>query len=242
MIKKVYRYIRQKMTKFFSFFKPRYLKPTLSTYLVANKIAPKGLIHVGANTAQEMEQYINLGNFPVVYIDPIDEMIQRISEKINRLKVNGHITLKACCSDHTGETISFNIASNNGESSSMLALGSHKSLHPEINYTESIETTTTTLDDLLNENIPGLQANILIIDTQGADLKVLIGAEETLKHIDAIYIEVSDFPIYENGATFDQIYQFLKERDFFCHAVSIKHIGYGDAFFVHKRKLNVHFG
>ncbi len=211
-------------------------KPNLSNFISDNKIQVAGIIHVGANTAQEIDQYAALGEIEVVWIDPIPDMVEQVSAKIKKRNLANHFVLEACCSDKTGERISFNVASNNGESSSMLDLGDHKKLYPEIEYTDTFEIETKTLDDLMNETLPEVQANILVVDTQGADLKVIKGAEKVLENIDAVYIEVSDFPLYEGGATFDEIYKFLTPKGFFCHNIIIKHLGYGDAFFIKNTK------
>lgn len=232
-------YIKAKLNKKS---REKMFKATLTTYIKANEVDVKGIIHVGANTAQEMEEYINLGDIEVIYIDPIGKMIEIIKNKISAHNLKNHMAVQACCSNISGDLVTFHVASNNGESSSMLELGTHGKLHPDIQYEESFEIKTITLDDLLQDTLSKLSANVLVIDTQGADLKVLQGSEKILNKIDAIYIEVSDLPVYEGGATFDEIYHFLTSRKYFCHSVNIKKIGYGNAFFVRNTIINNSYG
>ena len=78
---------------------------------------------------------------------------------------------------------------------------------------ESIKLKTTTLDAMVKENaLPYPQ--LMKIDTQGSELDILKGAEETIKHVDIIVVETPILP-YNNGApTFDNYINTLSGKGF----------------------------
>ena len=60
-----------------------------------------------------------------------------------------------------------------------------------------------------------MEKNILLkIDTQGYELEILKGAEQTLKYIEAIYAEVSLVELYKNQPLFDEIFKYIKKSGF----------------------------
>jgi len=86
----------------------------------------------------------------------------------------------------------FNVASNDGESSSLLSLGSHSELFPEVTMKTSIQVPTRRLDSVLAEH--GLEPpDFMIIDVQGAEYIVL-------KSLPASVLDrVAEFDFFENG-------------------------------------------
>lgn len=189
----------------------------------------RSILHVGANMGQERFHYAASGANPCIYVEPIDQVFAILSQNLQELP--GHLAVQAVCSDKAGETIQFNIASNEGQSSSMFALGEHARLHPEIGYTASQEMVTTTVDRV----IAGLQLaalpNVMVIDTQGADLKVLRGAVQTLAQVDAIFVEISEDPLYEGGCTHEEITAFLRPLGFRMRWMELNQFRWGDAFY-----------
>jgi FkbM family methyltransferase len=193
-------------------------------------MSPTGIIHVGANYGQEFEAYRDSGAETVVYVEPIPSIFAALKAKIGQAK--GHFAVKAVCSARAGEKIQFNVASNSGESSSILALGNHSKIHPGITYVEQEEMTTTTVDNIVSEYLNGKPLNLLVLDVQGAELLVLRGAEETLKKVDAVYTEISEQPLYEGGCTWPEINSFLSSFNFCLKHLSIGRSSYGDAFYL----------
>ena len=189
----------------------------------------RSILHIGANMGQERFHYAATGAAPCIYVEPIDQVFAILAQNLAELP--GHMAVQAVCSDQAGETIQFNIASNNGESSSMFGLGEHARLHPEIGYTASQEMVTTTVDRLMAGLEIDSHPNVMVIDTQGADLKVLQGAVETLAHIDAIFVEISEDPLYEGGCTHEQITAFLKPLGFRMRWMELNQFLWGDAFY-----------
>ncbi|ACK51654.1 methyltransferase FkbM family [Methylocella silvestris BL2] len=194
------------------------------------EIHPSGIIHVGANDGLEFDAYRQSRADTVVYVEPISSIHASLKAKVESCK--NHFAVRALCSSKSGEKVTFNISSNAGLSSSMLDLGNHAKIHPSISFVASEEMTTITLDDLLADKFPQSRFNLLVLDVQGAELMVLKGAVETLKSLDAVYTEISEAPLYDNGCTWRDLDSFLGPFDFWLKNMTIGRTGYGDALFV----------
>ena len=193
------------------------------------KLPRSGIIHVGANYAGEAKAYNAYGKVPIAFVEAVPSLYDKACASTAPYPMQR--VFNACCTDRNGDEVTFNVSSNRGMSSSIYPLGRHGELSPGITYVESFTTTTTRLDTLLDPHYKPDQFNLAVIDTQGADLVVLKGFGKFLDHVDAAYIEISDVPLYEGGATFDQIYQYLKERGFVCAYVKLTDSDWGNAFF-----------
>ena len=189
----------------------------------------RSILHIGANMGQERLHYAASGASPCIYVEPIDQIFAILVRNLQDMP--GHIAVQAVCSDIPGETIQFNIASNDGQSSSMLGLGQHANLHPDIGYMARQEMVTTSVDQV----IAGLQLdtppNVMVVDTQGADLKVLRGAVATLSRVDAIFVEISEDPLYEGGCTHEEISAFVRPLGFRMRWMELNQFRWGDAFY-----------
>jgi FkbM family methyltransferase len=201
-----------------------------------NYMQVDSIIHIGANEGQERFVYRSTGASRCIYIEPIGQVFDILERNISGWE--GHRALKALCSDRTGETITFNIASNGGESSSMLGLGDHAKFHPSIVYTRQETMSTVTLDDLLTEANIARQFNLVVIDTQGAELKVLRGATETVRNSDAFFVEVSESPLYDGGCTFAEITEYMGSMGLNLRWAQLNANGHGDAFYRRRSYLN----
>ncbi len=193
-------------------------------------IRPVGLMHVGANTGDEALDYVRAGIPTVIYVEPTPAAFAVLQARIAGFP--DHHAVRAVCSAAAGESVTFNVASNNAESSSLFALGNHGILYPEIVYTERLALVTTTVDDIIATAFPDRAPNLLIIDVQGAELLVLRGAEQALNAIDAVYCEVADIRLYEGSCTWPEIDAFLRERGFSLKHLALNPHHWGNALFV----------
>ena len=104
---------------------------------------------------------------------------------------------------------------NASQSGSLLPLGRHAQLYPQIVEQSEIGVQCSRLDDLLVEiGEDGRDEDHLNVDVQGAELMVIKGAEETLRNIDLINIEVNFDELYIGCPQIDDIDGFLAERGF----------------------------
>jgi FkbM family methyltransferase len=193
-------------------------------------IVPRGVIHVGANTGQEFEAYAATNAETVVYIEPIQAVYAALKNKVEGTK--GHFTVKALCSAVAGERLNFNVASNQGESSSILELSDHAKLFPDITYVEREEMITTTVDNIVSSRFAERRFDLMVIDVQGAELLVLKGAAETLKKIDAVFTEVSERPLYTGSCVWPEVDNFLGMYDFRLKYMAMNPYYYGNALYL----------
>lgn len=86
--------------------------------------------------------------------------------------------------------------------------------------------------DYMSEQL-NRKPDLLCLDAQGGELKILNGANETLRYIRYIITEVNYLPTYENMPIFDDINKFLAQRNFICEYKTNESF-FGDAIFVNK--------
>jgi FkbM family methyltransferase len=133
-----------------------------------------GVIHVGANSGQERELYAKY-HLRVLWIEPLPNIFEKLQENIRGFPAQS--ALMALVTDKDDVEYVFNVASNDGASSSVLELGRHGEIWPEVHYVSSIKMKSVPLDTLLSKVNGEYQA--LIMDTQGSELLVLKGATGT---------------------------------------------------------------
>jgi FkbM family methyltransferase len=188
------------------------------------------LIHIGANSGQEVESYADqcLNGYHI-------EAIPQLFEELDKHCANwdNQIAICACLADQIGKEVEFNIASNNGESSSMLDLGRHQLAYPHVSMTERLTLSTTTLDHLIESGVIKHCPDHLVIDVQGAELLVLHGCSKTLANQDVktITVETSAEPLYENGASFAEVLYFLSQHGYHLKKAEFNIHGWCDALF-----------
>lgn len=200
MIARIIKAVLFRVRRFFAKDHDRYLKKV------------KGVIHVGANTGQEIELYEKY-KLPVIWIEPIPEVFQVLKKNIA-----GHLkqyAWEALVTDMNNKVYEFHVASNFGASSSILELDLHKDIWPDINYEKTIKLKSITLDTLIEINkLDMSKYDTLIMDTQGSELLVLKGVESNLKYFTFVKTEVSDFESYKGCCQLKDIEAFLFQRGF----------------------------
>lgn len=74
-----------------------------------------------------------------------------------------------------------------------------------------------TLDDLCKKHSIG-KVDLLCMDAQGAELKILQGAECALKNVRYIITEVNYKPQYEGSCVYEEVKEFLRTFGFIIKA------------------------
>jgi FkbM family methyltransferase len=187
------------------------------------------IIHVGANYGHEVMKYEDLGLYGY-HIEAIPKVFQELQLKCEQTTRQKPIC--ACLSDQESADVMFNVTSNNAESSSMLDLGRHKMAYPHIGVSEQVRLTTSTLDGLASQGLLS-PPNHIVIDVQGAELMVLKGSPITLasRQLKTVTVESSAEPLYDGGAKFSEIFNYLTCFGFFLKEASFNHHGWCDALF-----------
>jgi len=193
------------------------------------------IVQVGANRGKEVAAYANYGLDWAVMVEPQEDAFDKL-----RKRVAGHprfIAVQALCSEVDGEEYDFFIASNKGQSSSLLKPTRHRIKHPTVEFPTQIRLVSTTLDTLLDgvaSEHPALALatfDTLLIDAQGAELKVLMGATRLLRQVNYVYSEIS-FDLYDGGATLDDLQGYLRGFGFHLHYLQLNRHGWGDGLFI----------
>jgi FkbM family methyltransferase len=171
-----------------------------------------GVIHIGANTGQERNQYASLG-LNVLWVEAIPEVFN-----ILRSNISGFPKQRAYCkllaAEH-GEEYTFHIANNKGASSSIFDLAKHREIWPAVKFTNEIHLTATTLTRLIeDEQIDLRNFGALVLDTQGSELMVLRGAIPVLKQLQFVKTEAADFESYAGGCRLAELTEFMRQQGF----------------------------
>jgi len=123
---------------------------------------------------------------------------------------------------------------NNGQSSSLLDLGSHLKHHPHVQVVGTKIYKTTRLDTFIKENnIPIKNLNFLNLDIQGMELKAMKSMGDHISRFDYIYTEVNTEYVYKNCALLHEIDEYLSKYGFKRGCIKMcENYGWGDAFYI----------
>jgi FkbM family methyltransferase len=195
-----------------------------------------GVIHVGANIGQERDLYERFG-VRVLWIEPIPDIIAMLEARLE-----GHDRQRAVeglVTDRDDVEYPFHIASNRGQSSSILELERHREIWPGVSYTGTITLKSVTLATLLHRaRIEAADYDALVIDTQGSELLVLKGAEPLLHNFKYVMTEVADFESYQGCCRLADIDSFMTRCGYreFKRTTLVRRAGVGSYFEVLYRR------
>ena len=186
-------------------------------------IKPKGVLHVGANVGEEAPIYLELGIRKQVWIEANPEIYEKLCANI----VSNYqaIAYNYAAGDETKE-VTLHISNNASQSSSILALGTHKTQHPDVHYIKDIKVPMIRLDTFTFPD-----CDFLNMDIQGFELKALKGMGEMLKQFKWAYLEVNKTEVYEGCGLIEDIDFYLGAFGF--NRVETKWVGnWGDALYI----------
>lgn len=161
-----------------------------------HKMYARGVIHVGAHYGEEYADYLAAGISKVVFIEPCEKAFKELKYRFlgnpdvrlfNLALGNKH---EAGVTMYTSDN-----ASNRGQSNSLLRPAKHLSIHPTIKFDGEELVDVELLDNL---GLDTGQYDMLVMDCQGFEGRVLNGGPETLKHINWVYTEVNVDEVYED--------------------------------------------
>ena len=210
-------------------------EPALVKFLPKKKIT---YIDVGSSTgefANSVQKYF--GFRKAVLIDPIPNLEKKI--KIDPAKIR----FEQCALSNKEKTQNFYLHKFH-YSSSLLKNQEEEILKKQKPRKKvlTIKVKVKTLDKIYDNNFQNEKIDLLKIDVQGNELKVLQGAKKSLQKINYIFLEISFLRLYKKSATFFEIDKHLKTKGFYLLSI---HEGYrgphqellqGDA--LYKRKEN----
>lgn len=182
-----------------------------------------GIIHGGAHLGEEAAAYTAAGVDKVLWIEGNPDLIPQLRRNVAPYH---HDVAQALLGAEPGEAV-FHVA-NNGQSSSVLDLGTHAEKHPEVVFVGEKKLPVKTLDSVVGHHW-AFGYNFLSLDLQGYELEALKGAEQTLRGTQYIYSEINVDELYVGCARLADLDDFLGERGFELTAMQMAgDTGWGD--------------
>ncbi|WP_158239214.1 FkbM family methyltransferase [Uliginosibacterium sp. TH139] len=217
--------------------------PLFDTIRALGLPAPAGILQVGASYGQEMQYFLENGIRAGLFIEPLAEPFAHLASVCRQ--VPGYIAMQALCADTSGQTHTFHVASNGGMSSSILKPAQHLQVFDYVKFPTSVELVSHTLDEVMafvRESGHGDaldKLDTLYMDTQGAELRIMVGAPQTLRQINYIFTEVMRGEMYEKQASFQSVCAWLDVMGFTLNNVYFGPGHTGDALFIRKSLLGL---
>lgn len=190
-----------------------------------HNIKPKGVLHIGANVGEEAPIYDLLGIKKQIWIEGNPEVFLKLKQNINH---NPHAVALNYVIGDENKPVTFHIANNGSQSSSVLELGTHKEQHPNVHYVGDIETTMHRIDSL---GLDLTDVDFLNIDLQGAEVMALTGMGDLLSGFKWAYLEVNKADVYKGCVQIDNMDLFMMHKGF--RRIETKWCGnWGDALYI----------
>ncbi len=168
----------------------------------------------------------------VIVLEPVPELYGRLVERTADL--SNVITFPLALGDRTGRQPLYRSAGSSDASSSLLPPKAHLDFHPTVTFAQESEVRTITLDDLFH-SLPDTQVDLLWLDIQGMERKVLEKGVDTLAHTHHLFLEVHFVESYRGCGTLPELQAWLAEKGFRLQWLDDRYADAGNAFFVRRQ-------
>ena len=198
----------------------------VNQFILSNGKEIQGILHIGAHHCEERYDYNMNGitDDKIIWIEGNNDLVQQNKQKSKDINIY-HVLV-----DNEEKDVTFNIT-NNGQSSSILELGTHKESYPYIFVSEQQQQRTMRLDSFFEQNnIDPSKYDFWNLDIQGTELSALKSAEKYLKYVNYIYTEVNTQEVYKGCALLPELDEYLAKYGFMRVGINlVKDAGWGDA-------------
>lgn len=167
-------------------------------------IQSKGILHIGAHRGQEAGEYSKL-NCKVIWVEAIPEIFEDLS--VNIAGYTNQRGILALLGDQNRNKHKIYLSSNDYKSSSVYNFGKDMK-NANLKMIRSLELPMYRLDSLIKQK-ELVQYTHWVIDVQGAELSVLIGAGKLLENVNSLEIEISTREEYEGGTNWENLVAYL---------------------------------
>jgi len=192
----------------------------------------RGVLHIGAHCGQEKDWYVEQGFEQVLWFEPNVFVFRQLMENIKGYENNFAFNIGI---HDKLKTANLHIASNEGQSSSILEFGTHTKYRPDIKYVGYQEIRLMRMDNFLFLTGRDIKSfNFLNIDVQGVELNVLKSFGNLLRSLDYIYTEVNEEEIYKGCAFLSEIDYYVSQFGFERKAIHMTPNHWGDAFYLNR--------
>lgn len=207
------------------------------------------ILDIGGCEGEESIRYSRIFPFSSIYIfEPLPENQKLVTENIIKYKTKNVELIPMAVSEVEGIS-QFHVSSghpknqsNNldwdfGNKSSSLLSPEKNNIASWLIFDKKINVQTITLDSFLSQNKIN-EIDFVHMDVQGAELKVLMGANNHIKNIKTIWLEVANIEIYKNQPLRVDIENYMKMNDFYMVKSNIEG-GFGDQFYINKNYFKI---
>jgi FkbM family methyltransferase len=207
------------------------------------------ILDIGACEGEESIRYSRI--FPFSYIftfEPLPENQNFIKKNIIKYKSDNIVLVPFAVSDEDGSSV-FYVSSGHpenlpkdldwdfGNKSSSLLFPESSNNPNWLKFNHEINVQTITLESFFVDN-KILEIDFVHMDVQGAELKVLMGANEYIKNIKAIWLEVANIELYNGQPLTMDIEKFMKSKGFYL--VKSQFEGQvGDQFYINSKYFKI---
>ena len=207
------------------------------------------IFDVGACEGEDSIRYANMYPSGKIYcFEPLPNNFEKVKQNIVKYQKNNIQPYCLAMSDANG-TGEFHVSSGRPEaakdsdnwdygnkSSSLLPPDKVKDHFEWLKFNEVITVETATLADFCKkEKINSI--DLIHMDVQGAELKVLSGAKDFLHNIKAIWLEVEAVRLYERQPIKSDIESFMATNNFIKAVDNVDGVS-GDQLYVHSNYFN----
>ncbi|MFZ1729589.1 MAG: FkbM family methyltransferase [Bacteroidota bacterium] len=202
------------------------------------------VLDVGANIGQYASRLIELGyRRDIISFEPMSVEYAILEER--SLEWPAWRVVNCAIGDRDGE-IDINIAGNSYSSSFLQMLPLHISGAPESEYSGIESVRMITLDECLATYCSDHHRVMLKLDIQGYERSLLAASVHFMNKIEILQIEMSLAELYEGETLFQEMREFLRERNFIMYDIvagyrhsSTNELLQVDGLFIREKKLPV---
>jgi FkbM family methyltransferase len=193
-------------------------------------INPKGVLHIGANKGEEFPVYMELGIKRQIWFEANPDIYKKLVENISSNPEA--LAFNYCVGDENKDVI-LHESNNEGQSSSILDLGTHLEVHPEVFFVRDIIVEMKRIDSMYSSLAD--EVDFLNIDVQGAELQALKGMGNLLNEFNWAYLEVNKAELYKGCALVEEIDEYLASFGFVrVETQWCGNTNWGDALYIKK--------
>lgn len=195
------------------------------------KIPARGVVHIGAHQGQEAEQYDKIGFEKVIWFEANPEIFCLLVENL-KTKPH-HLAFQSLLSDKDGDEVDFYVTANYGHSSSIL-----EPLKEVGGVSNILKLKSSRFDKFVEKNNIGISAcNVLNLDVQGAEKKVLLGMGQYLNNFDIIISEINLKTTYKGAVLFHELDSLFMSKGYVRIYTSAMDM-YGEAGYINCNLIN----
>lgn len=177
--------------------------------------SPRLILEAGA--ADGSDTVLLSRQFPhsrILAVEPVPEALNACRAKV--AGIDSIVVVEGALSDFPGVAdlfVSSSRALDDADSSSLLEPSGHKEVFPSTTFTHRIQVRTFTIDGL-TESLGLESPDVMWLDMQGMEMRVLAGSQAALSTAIVVVTEASRIRLYEGAPTFSELKRFMHVAGF----------------------------